>query len=80
MTPFERQVIRFMQLRGGTITWAEFRNQFSVSEGYATVVFNSLKAKLLIMQDGVSYGLSSLGRVALTPQPRRPAFEGRAVW
>jgi len=80
MTPFERQIIRYVELRGGTVNWGELRGQFVVSEGYLTVVINSLKRQLLIFQDRLSYRLSSLGEAALTPQRRRPAFEGRAVW
>ena len=80
MTPIELDIVRYMKLRDAPVSWSELRNQFVVSEGYLAMVINSLKRELLVMQDGLSYRLSSLGEAVLEPHPRRAAFEGRAVW
>jgi len=80
MTPIELDVIRYMMLRNAPVSWAELRNQFVISEGYLAMVIDSLKRKLMVMQDGPSYRLSSLGEAALEPRARRAPFEGRAVW
>jgi len=80
MTPIELDVVRYIMLRNAPVSWVELRNQFVISEGYLLVVINSLKRKLLVMQDGLSYRLSSLGEVALESHPRRAAFEGRTAW
>ena len=80
MTPFERTMLEYMELRGAPVSWAELRGQFVISEGHLTVVVNSLKRHLLIMQDRMAYALSSVGRAALELQARRAPFEGRAQW
>ena len=80
MTPFESDVLRYMALRDTPISWGELRGQFVVSEGYLTIVINSLKRKLMVMQDGLFFRLSGAGAAALEPRPRRAAFEGRAMW
>jgi len=80
MTPFESDVLKYLALRDAPVSWAELRSQFVVTSGYLTVVINSLKRHLLIMQDGTAYAPTSLGSEALKPRPRRAAFEGRAEW
>ena len=78
MTPFERDVLKCLALRGRPLAWSELRNQFVVSEGALAVVVNSLKRKLLIRQDGTAYALTEPGRAALEPRPHRVAFGGEA--
>ena len=80
MTPIELDVIRYMMLRNAPVSWSELRNQFIISEGYLAMVIDSLKRKLMVMQDGPSYRLSSLGEAALKPRAHRAPFEGRAAW
>ena len=80
MTPFEADVMRYMALRDAPVSWAELRGQFTVSEGYLSVIITTLKRQLLVMQDGLAYRLSSVGEAELRPRPRRAAFEGRAAW
>ena len=80
MTPIELDVIRYMMLRKAPVSWSELRNQFVISEGYLAMVIDSLKRELMVMQDGLSYRLSSLGESVLEPRPRRAPFEGRTVW
>jgi len=80
MTPFEKDVLRFLALRDAPVSWSEIRDQFTVSEGALTVAINSLKRKLLIRQDGTVYALTEPGRAALEPRPRRVAFGGKAAW
>ena len=80
MTPIELDVIRYMKLRDVPVSWSELRNQFVISEGYLVMVIDSLKRKLMVMQDGQSYRLSSIGDAALEPRARHVPFEGRAAW
>ena len=80
MTPIELDIVRYMKLRDAPVSWSELRNQFVVSEGYLSMVIDSLKRELMIMQDGQSYRLSSLGESVLEPRPLRAPFEGRTVW
>ena len=78
MTPFEELLLRYMATRG-SVSWAELRNQFVMSEGALTVVVNSLKRRLLIQQDGLYYRVTSFGAAALVPKETRGPFGGESV-
>jgi len=80
VTSLERDVCSYMALRNAPVSWAELRGQFTVSEGYLTLLITVLKRRLWVMQDRLSFTLSSLGEAALQPRAQRGAFEGRATW
>lgn len=84
MTPFEADILRYMERRNGTPTSLDnLINQFSITTGYCNLVLKSLKKKLLVEQDRRYYRTTKTAQDALTDFDDRfkyIPFEGKSKW
>ena len=80
MTTQEAEILRYMELRGGTVTDRALHRQFGQQ---LDVALSSLLRHLCIERDDHYYRVTSVGETALAEfisPDRRVPFAGRSAW